>query len=477
MNTDHNIYDDFRKGSMQLLYKSFYPALISYSGSILGQRYSFLCEDCVQESIYKAYMNRENIKDANSLKSFLYTTVRNRAISFLRKDKSQSNYLRQIETSEQDITADIIEKETLRKLFTAVRSLPEPFRQVFELSFEQGLKNKEIAMALGVSESAIKKRKARLLMILKKLLISTIIFLVTLFQACEKSDGPKHLSQEEIDEIQSKKELNPEKYVEYKRGDCPVIITVPHGGTLVDSKFKVRNSGNCPDPDLANDLDYMTAELASLIHDSFFKQFKLHPYIVTSLIKRDHIDVNRKKSYAIPAGDDDLAMIYDYYHECISKAVKEISTVYGHGLLLDIHGQSHSDYIELGYLLSYSDLLAKDAELNSGAYSSSSSIRRLFEINKGNISFADLLRGEHSFGAELNGNGLDCCPSPAIPSPVNSSYFNGGYTTKTYGSLNGGAVDAIQMEFRYSYRDTQAERERAAAATAKSIKEFTELIW
>lgn len=477
MSADRNIYEDFIHGSMQLLYKSFYPTLIAYSGSILGQRYSFLCEDCVQESIYKAYLNRDRIKDETSLKSFLYTAVRNRAISLLRKDKSQNNYIRQLETTEQDIAADIIQKETLRKLFTAVRSLPEPFRLVFELSFEQGLKNREIAMALGVSESAVKKRKAKLLLILKRLLISTIIFLVALFQSCQKSDGPKHLSQQEIEEIQSKQPLKLEKYVEYRQGDCPVILTVPHGGTIAESKFTIRNASNCKDPDLANDLDYNTKELACLIYDSFYKQTGQHPYMVISLLKRDYIDANRKKSYAIPSGDENLDKIYEYYHSCINQAASEISSTYGHGLLIDIHGQSHSNYIELGYLLSYSELLKTDNALDNGDFASGSSILHLAQSNKGKFTFADLLRGRHSLGAVLNENGLDCCPSPLITAPGSSNYFNGGYTTKTYGSLNGGTIDAIQMEFRYSYRETQAELERVSAATAKSIKEFTEQVW
>ena len=56
-------------------------------------------------------------------------------------------------------------------------------------------------------------------------------------------------------------------------------------------------------------------------------------------------------------------------------------------------------------------------------------------------------------------------------------YFYGGYTTRIYGSYGGGVVDAIQCEFRYSYRDTQSERVRAAAAFAKSIAEFTQAAW
>ena len=88
-----------------------------------------------------------------------------------------------------------------------------------------------------------------------------------------------------------------------------------------------------------------------------------------------------------------------------------------------------------------------------------------------------MLRGKDSFGGFLNRNGLECVPRPGYPSPGNNPYFYGGFTTRTYGSYGGGVVDAIQCEFRYSYRDTQSERVRAAAAFAKSITEFTQAAW
>lgn len=161
------LYTDFKSGKMDLFYRDFYPALIAFAIHVLGSKYAYLAEDCVQESIYKTYLAKDRIADESSLKSYLYTAVRNRAIGILRKDNSQNNYLKQFETSEQDILAELIERETIRRLFVAVDSLPEPYRRIFDLSFEEGLKNREIAAMLGISESAVKKRKARMLNLLR----------------------------------------------------------------------------------------------------------------------------------------------------------------------------------------------------------------------------------------------------------------------------------------------------------------------
>lgn len=296
--------------------------------------------------------------------------------------------------------------------------------------------------------------------------------------ACDRpDDGPRHLTPEEIEKYKKEQTLQIEKYVEYREGDCPIILTVPHGGTVVESFLTLRNTANCPDPDFATDLDYNTRELADEIDKAFYQQTGKHPYMIIALIKRNHVDFNRKRSYAIPAGDENVGKIYDAYHAYVTEARNAVSQQYGHGLLLDIHGQSHSEQIDLGYLLPVSTLDLSDATLNGGTYAASSSIPYLTRTNKLGLNFAQLLRGEKSFGGILYKNGLECVPRPGNLSPGATPYFYGGYTTRIYGSYGGGVVDAIQCEFRYSYRDTYEERVRAAAAFARSVTEFTANVW
>ena len=94
---------------------------------------------------------------------------------------------------------------------------------------------------------------------------------------------------------------------------------------------------------------------------------------------------------------------------------------------------------ELGYLISKS-------RLNSGKTldAAESSIRSL--VFRKDKSLEELLWGNNSLGYLLQNQGFASCPSPKQHSPGNQKYFNGGYITKTYGSKNGGVVDAIQIE-------------------------------
>lgn len=304
-------------------------------------------------------------------------------------------------------------------------------------------------------------------------------FLPLLSSCNPDEEKPKFLSKEEIEEIheRQKNNIDLDKYVEFRPGDCPVVFTVPHGGTLIENSLTLRSTSNCPDPDFATDLDYNTRELADDIDGEFFRQTGHHPYMVIAIIKRNHVDFNRKKAYAVPSGDEKLAKVYDRYHTLISNVLDTITRTYGHGLLLDVHGQSHSEQIDIGYLLPVSTLNLNDNTLNGGTYAANSSINHLYQMNKNRYSYAQILRGDKSLGARLYANGLECVPRPGNDTPGSTPYFNGGYTTLAYGSRNGGVIDAIQLEFRYSYRDLATERKKAATATVKSINEFTSALW
>ena len=101
------------------------------------------------------------------MKSFLYTSVKNEIISLYRKGKAQERYSSQLE-NEAFFANTVIDQETQLLLFNAIHSLPDRERQIFELSFIEGLKNIEIAEQLGVSDSTVKKAKAKALEILRE---------------------------------------------------------------------------------------------------------------------------------------------------------------------------------------------------------------------------------------------------------------------------------------------------------------------
>jgi RNA polymerase sigma-70 factor (ECF subfamily) len=131
-----------------------------------------MAEDCVQDSILKTYLAREEIKNESQWRSWLFVTIRNRAVDMIRKAENNGIYIEKVKTdgewSDDDVSLDIVEQETVDIIYTAVQSLPEIYRQIFELSFEQALRNSEVAEQLAIAEITVKKRKARLLELLRQ---------------------------------------------------------------------------------------------------------------------------------------------------------------------------------------------------------------------------------------------------------------------------------------------------------------------
>ena len=69
--------------------------------------------------------------------------------------------------SESDIHRALIEQEALDQIYAVVNSLPEKYRDIFRMSFDEGLRTREIAERLNIAEVTVKKRKARLIEILR----------------------------------------------------------------------------------------------------------------------------------------------------------------------------------------------------------------------------------------------------------------------------------------------------------------------
>ena len=169
------------------------------------------------------------------------------------------------------------------------------------------------------------------------------------------------------------------------------------------------------------------------------------PHVVYNLLRRRKLDGNREineATFNVP----DAITAYQDYTNFIGKAKLAIS---GRGLLLDIHGQAHKpERTELGYLISKIKLVVRSYSIQS------SSIRSLGEFWCGSDSacFQDFVQGNRSLGHFMNQEELDAVPSPEDEDPNGESYFSGGYTTKTYGSRDGGDIDAIQLEFPKGFR-------------------------
>lgn len=172
MYSEEQIFANFKVGHIEAFYKQIYPHLLAYASRRLSANYAFLAEDCVQNAIFKTYQNISNLDSYQTFKSFLFTCIHNEIISIFRHNEAKDSYVAQLEEEEsQSFMNSLIEKETLSMLYDAIDELPERLRRIFDLNFEQGLKNTEIAELLNLSESAVKKQKAQMIEELRLILL------------------------------------------------------------------------------------------------------------------------------------------------------------------------------------------------------------------------------------------------------------------------------------------------------------------
>ena len=168
------IFHNFITGKMTPFYDRYYPGLLMYARRVLlDSELEWMAEDCVQEAVMDAFQKRHIFNDPAQWHAHMLACIPNKAISARRRLSARRNYEENMSAGsdsrnpEPDITHALIEHETLDALYAAIKSLPPNYRELLSMSFEEGLKNAEIAARLGVSEITVKKRKARMLEMLR----------------------------------------------------------------------------------------------------------------------------------------------------------------------------------------------------------------------------------------------------------------------------------------------------------------------
>ena len=260
-------------------------------------------------------------------------------------------------------------------------------------------------------------------------------------------------------------------YVEYQVGNLPIVISVPHGGDLTPTSIPTRI---CNNPETVT--DSFTIETAEQIKAALFLATGCYPHVIICNLKRTKLDCNR--NLADGACDNSQAMTaWNEYHNLITMAQNTANSQYNNKILfVDLHGHGHTiQRIELGYLLSASDLELSETTLNSTAYINQSSIKNLVLNNRNNYTHTQLLRGPSSFGTLLTNLGFPAVPSQQIPYPgATASYFSGGYTTASHTCFDPTiTTNGFQMELNYDgVRNSNSNRILFADKFKNAVLEY-----
>ncbi len=158
-----------KKGDKQGLKEIFdllYTPLCLFSQKIVGG--IDIAEDIVQDVFISFWENRNYLKVKSNLSSYLYKTVRNRSLNYVRDNKIKTTeWIDEYENIYSDITdKNDLKEELLNKIEAAVNELPPGSRKVFKSIVMDGLSYKAAAEHHKISINTIKsqlKRATRML--------------------------------------------------------------------------------------------------------------------------------------------------------------------------------------------------------------------------------------------------------------------------------------------------------------------------
>lgn len=142
--------------ALSVLFDNYYEKLYIFAEKFIYDPDK--AHDIVQELFVHLWENRATLTITSSLSHYLFTAVRNRCLNYLRslriEDLQNQRYL---EAHIDSYTLDVVEEqEALEQLKRMIEQLPPQCRTIVELRILKGLKYKEIARQMNVSENVVK---------------------------------------------------------------------------------------------------------------------------------------------------------------------------------------------------------------------------------------------------------------------------------------------------------------------------------
>ncbi len=149
------------EAAFDTLLTTYYPGLFRLA--VRYVRDHAVAEDLVSDVLFRIWAQRERWEVRTSVVTYLYGAVRNRAVNYLRHERTARRWREREEalpaderTGRAEAADAAVEVADLDQAITrAIERLPARCRQVFVLSRESGLSYAEIAAVMGISPKTV----------------------------------------------------------------------------------------------------------------------------------------------------------------------------------------------------------------------------------------------------------------------------------------------------------------------------------
>ena len=155
--------------SFKYFFDKYYDDLCNFVNIYLHDE--VLSEEIVQDIFVYFWENKDKIQISSSVKSYLYSASKYKSLNLLRDVKNHNRIVENMDSTEIDPLVEqqdsYLDSEELRKILNiAIDNLSPKCREIFLLSKQKNLSNKEIAQELDIS---IKTVESQMTIAFKKL--------------------------------------------------------------------------------------------------------------------------------------------------------------------------------------------------------------------------------------------------------------------------------------------------------------------
>lgn len=247
---------------------------------------------------------------------------------------------------------------------------------------------------------------------------------------------------------------DPASYIEFLKGDIPLVISVPHGGKLDVDEIPRRIIGFLG---IDGETIEFSRELIDLIKNFYEKKNIIgkSPSYIMSKVARSRIDLNREESEAFIQHSKLAKQIYRFFHDKIKETVINNLEIYERSILIDLHGFEKANRPP-GF---------RDVDIILGT----NNLESFYSSKIPKKEWGNNLRGRivQKF-TDLN--------IPIAPShPQRREYvLTGGYITKTYGAsqIPNSQVIQIELSDKIRIQDLELRKEVQYALATIFVEEL-----
>ena len=168
INIESNFAERLRnddKKVMEEIFSLFHSKIFRFSIAYLKNDHD--AYDLVQEVFIKVWESRYTLKKDTNFEAYIFTIAKNAMLSLFRKRLTEQKYLDYIAQAGESYNGGTEEQTNFlflkQQYEELIEQLPLKRKEIFLLSREKGLSNKEIALLKGISEKTVENQLTRAL--------------------------------------------------------------------------------------------------------------------------------------------------------------------------------------------------------------------------------------------------------------------------------------------------------------------------